>query len=278
MYYTRACILSDGDTVLWGRSSQSSEPKFHFYGKDDTAPRQTINKLCQHNLQIHLLSIIIGHCEYLAVSCEECNNIQLINLQQLSDEPIMAYSGERGNVGPMCHSQRGILYTVGMYRGEVLVMDCSRTNFICKFIWFFQINTNSICYIDSIDSIVLCSSMDNRICAISSSGKIEWDISEIDSIKCTPSSLVYLPEQDFLMVKDISNRISCLFTTTGKWLQHIHLNVGDIKNLHVADNKLVVRYSSSSTGEMISYYRVSVTIKVFSYILKLKSSFFTASL
>ena len=55
--------------------------------------------------------------------------------------------------------------------------------------------------------IALLSVMDRRICATSSDGHIVWNKKlSIDGKRVKPKGLIYLPDQDLLLVGDYNNR------------------------------------------------------------------------
>ena len=271
-----SCVLSDGSIVIHGRRFDEVEAKFHFFTKDGKPTGRMTSQLCEHF--ITLLSLIITGMEYLAVSCRDCKKIHLINLQDEDQEPLVAYSSQENDIGPMCQGEAGTLYTVGKYSGVVLVFDFTTTSFVLKrrLPEIKNFYTLDICYMHRPGLITLCSNapsrpmskhmkkimqlgklmkvdISDRICTLSTDGHLMWDISpEIDDKKIKPKCLVYLPNQDLLLVGDGQNsRIIIVTGRTGCIVQTIPVD-GHVDYLHVNGSQLLAH-----TLEEISFYTVS---------------------
>ena len=203
-YQYTSCVLSDGSIIIYGRTLHEDNTNFHFFTKDGKLTDRTVTQLCGH--YIRLLSLIITGTEYLAVSCEDCENIRLINLQDEDQEPILAYTSQEKELGPMCLGEAGTLYTVDDYFDVVSVLDCSSTTYILKSRLppIKDFNAQDICYMDRAGFIALSSSglgFNGRILAVSSDGRIVWNISpRIGGMTVEPGKLVYLLDQDLLLV------------------------------------------------------------------------------
>ena len=220
-----------------------------------------ISPLCDDlGLYINILSLIITGMEYLAVSCMRCMNIRLINLQDEDQKPIVAYTSQEKEFGPMCLGEAGTLYTVGKYFDVVSVLDCSTTTFILKSRLppIKDFNAQDICYMDRAGFIALSSSglgCNDRISAVSSDGRVVWDISsQIDDMRVIPRTLVYLSDQDLLLVDDSKNkRIIVVTGSAGYIVQVIHVYDG-LEDLHTKDNRLIAFLKSR---RRMSFYTVS---------------------
>ena len=213
--------------------------------------RRLCGVLCSH---INILSLIITGMEYLAVSCGDCKKIRLINLQEEDHKPIVACTSQKEELGPMCLGEAGTLYTVGKYYGVVSVLDCSTTSFALK----RKIPTNTcilsdICYMDRSGFIAACSF--SRIFAISNDGCRVWNISTwIDNKAVGAEGLVYLSDQDLLLVNDRQNkRIIVVTGSAGYIVQVIHVH-DELDDLYARDNRLTALLKD---GRKLSIYTVS---------------------
>ena len=261
---TRSCLLPRGKMVIWDQESRGREWKFRFFNKDGKPTGRELHRLCERYHYINLLSAVINKTEYLAVSCWQCSKIWMINLEHQNEQPVVAYTGIDKEVGPICLSQTGTIYTVSYLSGKVSVLDCTRTKLTLKnrLPEIEEMKATHICYIATSDFLVLSSYQDHRICAVSSSGSIVWDIfGEIDNKKCSPSGMVYLSEEDLLLVGDRhTKRILVLSGTNGSWIQTLHPEKEnfDVDDLHLINNELRVRYSPGLCSEVkLSHYLVS---------------------
>ena len=252
-----SCVLSDGSIIYGYEFAQSY--KFYFFTKDGKPTGQKISQLCYDSgFCIKLLSLIITGMEYLAVSCNDCKNIRLINLQDHDQEPIVAYTSQE-KVGPMCLGETGTLYTAARKSGVVSVLDCSTTSFILKsrLPEIKNFDATDICFMDRPGLIAVSSCPNSRICAISSDSGIVWDISpQIDDEKVRPRGLVYLPDQDLLLVGDTwCKRMIVVTSNTGYIVQTISVH-RTVDDLHLNGSRLIVR-----TPGRLSIYTVSLMAK-----------------
>ena len=206
--YAQTCVTSTGSTLVWERTSQEFY-KLHRFNKKGIHGGYVQAEFCKHNLNNYVLPISIQGIEYLTVSCDVCCNIRLINLQDSSQEPIIAYSGDgTKEVGPMCLGSNGIIYTRVNVGGKISILDCRTTQFKLKarLPVIGGMQAWHICYIDKADLIVVSSWHRNSIYAISSKGEIVWKRSGIvDNRKISPRGMLYIAGEDILVVGDYGN-------------------------------------------------------------------------
>ena len=265
-----SCVLSTGQIVICDTECHKGEYKLHISNSDGISTGQTVQSICEHCSELFnpykLLPIIIGGTEYIAVSCQMCNMIRLINPIDLNQEFLVAYEGDSLEVGPMCLGQTGTLCIVSAYSGQVSLLDCTTTKFtlkrrLCKIddlcsvytpsVKSFQINNlmaDGICYIKDHDFIVLSSWLHNRICAVrGSDGKMVWDIAnQITNLaEWKPSGLAYFHDPGVLLVAGRYNgKILILSPSTGDILQTGQLpeETGLINNLQIVNSLLLVHH------------------------------------
>ena len=260
-----SCVMSTGEIIICDRK-YGEEWKLYFYNPDMTSTGHMAQYPCEHRTHLNvnpykLLPITIEGKEYIAVSCNECHMIHLINPEDLNQELVVAYEGNAGDMGPMCLGPALTLYVVGKYSGHVSLLDCTSTRFNLK-AKLFQINNlfpDVICYIEDDDLIVLSSLFHRRICAVrSSDGHIVWEISEqiVNGKEWRPQGLTFLHDPDLLLVGDWGKeRIIILSPITGDIMYIVPLLKKDlthwINNIHVINDKLLVNF-----GEKLSHYLV----------------------
>ena len=237
------------------------------FNPDVISAGREARRVCKHAIdaktRYSLLPISIMGTEYMAVSCHMCDMIRLINPQDPSQEPVVAYKGNRGDVGPMCLGPTGTLCVVGMYRSWVSLLDCTSTKFSLKR-RLYEIEdlwTENMCYIDVHDFIVLNSKYNVRICAVRiSDGHIVWDKSKevVDGKEWFPKGLAFLRHHHLFLVGDrFEKRILILSPTMGDILQTVPLQQKTqwISDLHLINDKLLVHHLNK-----LSYYSVSYIV------------------
>ena len=255
--------MSTDQIVICDMESPDGEWKLHFFNPDRTSIAHVSQSICEHDKELvrpyKLLPIIIGSTEYIAVSCRKCKMISLINPEDV--EPIMAYTGTRGEAGPMSLGLPGKLCMVGRVSGKVSLLDCTTTKFslnrrLCEIddLW-----SDSICYIECYDLIVLTSWYKKRICAMrSSDGQIVWDKSTqvVKDEEWKPYGLSILHDSDLLLVGDrYKARIMILSPGTGDILQTVPLpqETVCINELHLINDKLLVHYHGKLSNYSVSH-------------------------
>ena len=258
---TQSGVTSEGNTIIWERASRDSY-NLHRISKNGIPDGCTQGELCEHDMSNFVLPITIDKTEYLAVSCQVCSSIRLIDLQDTSREPIMAYIGVYGEIGPMCHGQNGTMYTMEILGSKISILDCSTTEFKLKAMVYNAENMDAwhMTYISTSDLIVQSSWDNSSICAMSSHGQMVWKISGIlDNKKISPRGLLQIPGKDLLLVGDYgNNRLLLLSGSTGQWLQTLHMQeMWSIDELHAAENRIVVHHRSVLACVKLSYYTVS---------------------
>ena len=264
MGYTASssCVLSTGQKVICGREAAGAEWKLHFCNKNDAVTSHEGRRICEHGKNdfspYKFLPIIIFNKEYVVVSCYGCDKI-LINVDDLNNEPLVAYQGNGREIGPTCLQEAGTLCVVGQFNGAVSFLNCTRTEFTLKRT-LPEINNlwaDDICYIRDHDMMVLSSWYHNRVCAVRNSGNFVWNkVRSTAGNTWKPSALAFLPNNDVLLVGDSSEAKICIVSPkTGNPLQTVDLlhKAAGINDLHLVGDRLLVH-----SGRKLSYYSVRI--------------------
>ena len=199
---------------------------------------------CQH--LVFLMCVQVAGREYLAVSCDRCENIKLMNLnkqkgnssesQPMRYEVITAFSG--GMVWRMCHGEENRLF-VQSSGDDVLELDTSTTTFT-------QVRTIDpalgfiVCYVPHPHRLLVVND-DNEVRAVScDNDKTTWRVHRDD---LTADDSVYTPSHKSIIVADRSrNSVVVLSPSDGSRLQSIKLPdyVYEIQGLCVYNDQLIV--------------------------------------
>ena len=214
-----------------------------------------IKRPCEHGVPVYLLCVQVAGIEYLALSCVQCRDIKLMNLNKQkgssSESQLMQYevtttlSGEF--VSHMCHGEENRLFVL-LLHDVVLELDTSTTTFTKV----RYINTgwgHGLCYVPDPHRLLVVS-YDNEFHAVScDSNKEVWRVKHGD---LHPGKFACATTHESIIVADrYSKKVVILNSSTGPWLQSIQLpiNVCEIRGLCVYSHQLIV-YSESR----ISYF------------------------
>ena len=209
---------------------------------------------CKH-YYLYLLCVQVAGHEYLAVSCDECKHIKLMDLNkqtgnssesQLTQYEVKtAFSGKQ--VSRMCHGEENRLF-VRLPDEAVLELDTSTTTFTKV----RYINTGwglGLCYVPDPHRLLVVS-YHNEFCAVTcDSNKEVWRVKNDDLYA---GKLAYTPTHESIIVANRSSeKFAILSKSNGSWLQSIKLpiNVCEIRGLCVYSDQLIV-YSA----DQISYF------------------------
>ena len=213
--------------VAWSLSSPwKANSKCSSALLDGNSPTgQTIEALCDHPpALINVMPVTMETTEHLCVSCSECENLRLINLDNLHVNPVArlvtgrkkvttAYTGLK--VWRMCHDKSNILYTVDEL-GKITMLKTSGTNFTFQGILKkIDMHVWDMCYMKGHRMLVLRTN--RRLEAVRrSDGQIVWNRStqQIDGSEYSRCQLVYLPEMDVVLV-GAKRKIKVVFPGSG---------------------------------------------------------------
>lgn len=231
---TKFCILSTGEMVVFGKPSVESDPVINIY-VDTGELSRTLRLPCQHNSDIGILPVVIDGCEYLAMSCIDCQEIFLRSLDSTkhsSARTVSAYKNKTWHYpGCMYQNEAGILFVENcVKRGEpVLLLDLSSTSFK-----FQSKISNSgmgcmfdMCYLyhEEKELLVLTDREPTAVGAVDvKSGVLYWKhTGEVEGSTCDPHGVCTTTAGNIIVADGKNSRILVL-SPTGHVLQTIALS------------------------------------------------------
>ena len=243
--------------MIKGQSSDFKPFFLHVYTlHGQTLVHDKLKVPCKHRGRVGLLSLVISEIEYLAISCSECRDIKLLDLQTMN--VIKAFSGET-ELMKMCEGEGNTIY-VEVFAGQILELDCKRTVFNTTKIINTGIegNLKGLCYVPSPYRLLDVSSDFKAVAAISLATDVmvwERDQGFFDS---DPYGLYYSMQHRAIFLAEGSfSRILVLDPGTGSTVQRINLpGKGVIKALGFYNDQLVVR-SNTCLKKQISFYKLN---------------------
>ena len=280
------CVMNNGNIALWGKTGKKSPREFHIYNKDGRKVKNN-KALCPHKI-VYMLAIVIENIEYLAVSCNECKDI---NLQHLTiDTAYPAFSS--GRCGLMCYGKEGGIFSINFIK-EFPIIDivCRRKQFgYGKNVEIKMRDVADLCYISSKDILVIPSNKKDEtpdefddedpdedseeedkdkkkeapaiIRAVQcENGKVVWEVKEVDGMETDAHGVIYSHKYDVLLVADGGNRrILVLQPESGEHLQTIDLSsyVDVAWQVFLHRDQLILVHLGRSKKISLSHYNVSL--------------------
>ena len=230
---TGLVVMSTGSVMDIGYLLQFSLQKGHLLKKQ-------INLPCEHCV-VYLLCIQVAGREYLALSCYQCEDIKLMNLnKQLSSgslsveyEVVTAFKDE--SVYRMCHGEENRIF-VQFFGTVVLELDTSTT----RFSEVRRITTGNgygICYVPDPHQLIVVSD-DEEVHAVScdNDNKVVWKTGR-------SGFLLYVPSYEAILVcKYDGCDVVVLNPATGSEIKSIRLpdNVRNPAALCLFNNQIIV--------------------------------------
>ena len=261
--YTQFTVMSSGQVVLWGKTSDETPATLRIFSITSTGLRKLrkVKRLCDHDRQ-NILLISVNNKEEMAVSCCECNTIKRYNPDTL--QVITAF---HNYPGAMCHGENGKLNVVHSVKGEkrVMELDCSEETFSgpSKMVQSGMEKYYSMHYIPSPHRLIVLSlNIEPRmIRAVSAeTGQKVWEVTgEVNGGMINPHGLLFSPRHQVLLVADgWSRRVLVLHPRDGSHLQTLQLNqdIGAVIELCLHQNKLVMHHVAGGK-EKVSYFSVN---------------------
>ena len=242
IWYGAAMMKSTGLPVIYGQTtSKSPMTIFKFYKDQGSLRRKQIKAPCEHG--VRLLCLEISGQEFLAMSCDVCENIRLMDLT--SQKTRVAFRGKV--IDYMAEGEGGKLYVKISGEAKVLELDLVSSTFVEGRSFGIGIkDVEDLHYVPSPHRLIAVSSMNNkRVRAISvDTGKTVWEFSQkVDDKEIEPADLLFIPEHDVILVND-TERIHILRSAGGELLQTIgthELNkLGKISKLLLCKDKLII--------------------------------------
>ncbi len=239
---SKFAVTSDGDAILYGKTSDDSEPLIHIYTHQGEL-KQCFNILsCDHGPDSthDLQEVKVQGQRYLAVSCcaSVCRSITLYRLEDhattRSLPGCVVYSDTRQGQpapGTMCLGPAGSLYSVHMKRGSKSVYIFNTTDPNFKIEGTIPLNIDipqSICYIEhnGVDSmLILCSSREKAICAIRiRTGQVIWKVQgQVEGQKIKPQVICTDWDQRLFVGDGKNKRILILHVLDGRHMATVEV-------------------------------------------------------
>ena len=228
-YSYRVLMRTTGEIVFVRYAAKDDGSFLYLYTVQQGGSLNKENKIkfpCDagHRLSIHCLLIQILWREYLAISCKECRDIKLVDLDTNKITP--TYSDEQP-MGKMCKGWHKIYVQVP---SGFVELDCSST----KFTKLKQIGSgkedipelDDLCYVPSPHNrIVAVQGLKLHVTSLDETDEITWDDPSkkvVDGREIQPQGVIYSPRFNALLVVDAINKIFWVLNpATGEILQNI---------------------------------------------------------
>ena len=261
---TRFIVMSSGQVVVWGKTSDETPAAFHIFSLTSAGwnKLKEVKRLCDHNSR-NILPITVNNKEQLAVSCFDCETIKLYNLETL--QVTTTFSNPKYYPGVMCHGENSKLFVLHSVKGyPVMELDCSGETFSgpSKIVQTGMESHYGFHYIPSPHRLIVLSALSARmIRAVSTeTGEKVWEVTgEVDGAMIEPLGLLFSPEHQVLLVADGGNsRVLVLHPRDGSHQQTIQPDqyMGAIADLCLHQNKLVVGHTVGGK-EKVSYFSIN---------------------
>ena len=231
---------------------------FAIHGKHIT--RDKLYHPCQHTYRGGLLSVEIAGKEYLTISCSECNNIKLMDLQ--TGGVTIAYIGKK--MMKMCKGEGNTLY-VKSVQDQILELDCTHPVFSKIKVMNTEMGGNSyyigLCYVPSPYRYIISTNGEKIVATACDTNTRVWKIKIGFPIKrFDPHGLLYSQRHHAILVADGNkNRIVVLNPSNGDTLQTLMLpGMGTIVDLCLNNHQLVVKHRSGIIEKnKISFFSIN---------------------
>ena len=200
------------------------------------------NVPCNHSGRVGLLGLVISGIEYLAISCSECRDIKLLDLETM--KVIKAYSGEKG-VMRMCQGEGNTLY-VEACNDQVLELDCTHTTFTKRKMFNRTIHGyfKGMCYVPSPCRLLIGSNGEEIVAIDCDTYRRAWKRIKIS--QTDPRGLFYSKIHDAILVADgYWSNVTVLEPDTFQTRQKLEFpEMGTFRNLFLHGNQLILRHNS----------------------------------
>lgn len=266
--------MSNGDLVIWGKTTKDSDPEFFVFGPTGNKIK-TIKAVCRHEM-IDLLPLILESTEYLAISCADCKDINLYHMRQ--GTAIHAFGTDRP--GPICHGPDGSLFVVHCVdTSPAYKLDWRQTQFrlgekiethVAKSDETEPDDTEqekktigmlAICHISNSDILVMSSPKSAaRMWAVScTENKLLW---EINGTKGGPHCTVYSHKYHVLILADgVNGQLLIVHPESGKLLRTIDISwhVASAWFPYIYKDQLIIHHQGWNEQQQVTYYKVRFT-------------------
>ena len=255
-HYGFTALTTTGELVTSGSVSHCGAYFLYFLTlQNGNIVKNKINLTCQ-DYDVSLLSIFVNNKEYLAVACEKCHDIKLLDLKtEMVVSKAFIYMKK---IQKICHGEPGRLF---IFCGrDIFELNCSGLRF--KQIQEIPAGINvcgNLCYVPSPYNLIIASDENCReITAISTHSKqTVWTVDKIADTGVNTSAFLYLPLNKMILMGDTES-VFVVNPADGTHVQTIPLPVmGRVKYLCYHDNQLfAIRYSKDYSEKRLSSFSV----------------------
>ena len=187
-----------GKLVVSGKQD-NSQALYLFSPRGVSLCEQKIQKPCKCHCADSLLCLQIAGKEWLTMSCSDCENITLMDVNREKVEEKQAISGNK--FYRMCHGEINKIYVTLLRNEKVLELDCSNIKFEQVNELDLRTNTpNDICYVSSRKSLVVTDSYGREVRLISCTNNDV--LAEIDRKVQGIGPVLFLPRHKKILLGD----------------------------------------------------------------------------
>ncbi len=217
-WHSLAVLASSGDMVL----SRDGDLYRYSLTENRFQEKPQLQQTCSHHCQ-HMLSVMVEGQELLAVSCEYCRDIKLVNVE--TGESSVAYQRKQ-KPRHMCEGDPGKLL-VYLYQDD-LVKELSCTNKVFSETGVtIPVRSYSMCYLPAPHNalVVYPAEQMKPVKAFSREGKLLWETNQqFDGKYILPRGITFSSTHQLLLLGDWGNpRILVLSPRDGSFLKSFHL-------------------------------------------------------
>ncbi len=256
-------LPSSGTVVFWGRTDAEPAPWLYFFTGGSVAwqRQRKLIRYCEHE-GLHILGLMVGGGERLAISCQKCRVIRLFNKE--TNKASTAFRDEKYCFpARLCRGDPGRVYVMHNVEGPspVVELNVSTEDFTVVKATQSGVETYySMCYVPAPHNlIVFTDNPGKRIRAVSmAAGERVWEEKGwVDGEDLNPHDVLYNALYDALFVADGRNkRLLVLNPGDGTLRLSVPLveHVGVMWGLCIHGNQLLVHHGFSNTTEKVSYF------------------------
>ncbi len=266
-------LPSSGDVVARGRDARNGPWAFHVFsvasGGVTTAGRlqrlREVPASCQHDCLYGpcLLGLNIAGKDLVAVSCRECEDIQLVD--PCKGRVGVAFKSSEYRPSRMCEGGPGRLWVSALMQ-PLIELDCTTSSFLPtgRIVHPGLNQCYGMCYLPApYKSLILSNCRQNVVICVSTEShqddkaEMQWEVGgELEGRGLVPMGVTFCPDQDVVAVADYGNkRIVVLDPGTGELLKTVPLcpGVGRPSQIYFREDHVVLK--SHSAGQ----HRVKIT-------------------
>ncbi len=207
--------------VVWGRTDRSNYVIYIFGQVGGKLQKlREVKETCQHN-GVSLLGVVVKGEELLAVVCNECMDIKLVDLLKVN--LFKAFQFGEKTPWKMCAGDAGRLW-VCMHVGEVIELNCSSEKFTPTG-RKLQVELKCavfVCFLPAPHNALVFTGYGPFFCVSCTSGEKLWEVE--GRVNGDPSGLMFSSEYQALLIADRKSKsMQVLDPSSGSHLQTLPL-------------------------------------------------------